>query len=75
MGNKECPTKPTPKVDISSIKLERLGYLENEKDVEHNGWDYYAYKSSRNGLEIILRNEQKLYSLYESTTEENDLPF
>ncbi|PRY14974.1 putative nucleotide-binding protein with TIR-like domain [Pontibacter ummariensis] len=65
----------TPKVDVSSIKLERLGYLEKENDVDHNGWDYYAYKISQNGLEIILRNEQKLYSLYEPTSEDNDLPF
>lgn len=70
---KNAVNDKTPKVDISSIKLGKLGYIQKENDVDNNGWDYYAYKISQNGLEILLKNEQRLYKLYEH--EADDLPF
>jgi len=62
-----------PRVDIASIKMEKLGLIQKENDVDGNGEDIYAYKISQDGLSILLKEEQRLYKLYE--VEEEDLPF
>ncbi|MCC9135694.1 TIR domain-containing protein [Pontibacter silvestris] len=62
-----------PRIDISSIKLEKLGLIQKENDIDGRGEDFYAYKISQDGLSILLKEEQRLYKLYE--VEEDDLPF
>lgn len=62
-----------PRVDISSIKLEKLGLIQKENDTDGRGEDFYAYKISQDGLSILLKEEQRLYKLYE--VENDDLPF
>ncbi|MFD2999870.1 TIR domain-containing protein [Pontibacter toksunensis] len=62
-----------PRIDLSVIKLERLGLVQKENDVDGNDEEYYSYKITQDGLNVILKDEQKLYSLYEAKSD--DLPF
>ncbi|WP_347157631.1 nucleotide-binding protein [Pontibacter chitinilyticus] len=62
-----------PRVDIASVKMEKLGLIQKENDVDGNGEDIYKYKISQDGLSILLKEEQRLYKIYK--VEEDDLPF
>ncbi len=70
---KETLNMRDARVDIASIKLEKLGLIQKENDIDGRGDDCYAYKISQEGLGILLKEEQRLYKLYE--VEEDDLPF
>lgn len=61
-----------PRVDISSIKLEKLGLLQKENEVDGRE-DFYAYRITQDGLSILLKEEERLYKLYEVGSD--DLPF
>ncbi len=43
---------------IAAIKLERMGLIEKsiETDDQH-GYDYYSYKISELGIDVLLKNE------------------
>ena len=64
------------RVDLSIIKLEKLGLIEKENVINNQGESYYSYKLTHDGLEIILCNENKLHNKFapKSPTEDH-LPF
>jgi predicted transcriptional regulator len=41
-------------VHLSAIKLEKLGYIEKRNDTNSNGYEYYAYKITNEGVELLL---------------------
>lgn len=46
------------KVDLSVIRLERLGYIEKRNDSDINGSEYYTYRITTEGIETLLENEE-----------------
>lgn len=49
------------KLQISAIKLERMGLVEKFIAVdEQNGYDYYSYKVSEMGIDVLLKNESRV---------------
>ena len=47
-------------VDFSAIKLEKLGYIEKRNEDDYDGNEYYAYKITNEGVEILLRREKEI---------------
>lgn len=45
---------------LASIKLERLGFLEKGIATDQNGYDYYTFILTADGIDYLLENEQKL---------------
>lgn len=44
-------------VRLSAIKLGRLGYVEKNVEVDHDGDEYYSYSITEDGLDVYLNNE------------------
>ena len=42
-------------VDLSAIKLEKLGYIEKRNEVDYDNEEYYAYRITNDGVEILLQ--------------------
>ncbi|MFV9644805.1 MAG: TIR domain-containing protein [Desulfobacterales bacterium] len=47
-------------VDLSAIKLEKLGYIEKRNESDYDGNEYYAYKITNEGVEILLQREKEI---------------
>lgn len=48
-------------LQLSLIKLERMGYLSKSIETENqNGYDYYAYSITDMGVDVLLQNENVL---------------
>ncbi len=45
------------KVDLASIKLEKLGMLEKRNSEDDHGEEYFTYTLTQDGLDYVLRNE------------------
>ncbi|MEW6519213.1 MAG: nucleotide-binding protein [Thermodesulfobacteriota bacterium] len=45
-------------VDISAIKLEKLGYIEKRNELDYDNEEYYAYRITNDGVEILLKGLQ-----------------
>lgn len=46
------------KADLSVIRLERVGYIEKRNDSDMNGNEFYTYKITPEGIELLLENEE-----------------
>lgn len=46
------------RVDLSVIRLERVGYIEKRNDSDMNGNEFYTYKITPEGIELLLENEE-----------------
>lgn len=46
------------RVDLAVIRLERVGYIEKRNDSDMNGNEYYTYKITPQGIELLLENEE-----------------
>jgi hypothetical protein len=60
------------RIDLSAIKLERLGYIEKENTFDNFDQIYYAYSITNSGIEMLLKDESKVVMISES---DKDLPF
>ena len=47
-------------VDLSAIKLEKLGYIEKRNEVDYDNEEYYAYRITNDGVEILLQRETQV---------------
>ncbi len=48
-------------IQLSLIKLERMGLLSKEVETNHHdGYDYYAFKITELGIDTLLKNETEL---------------
>ena len=48
-------------LQISLIKLERMGYLSKTVETDdHDGYDFYAYSITEMGIDMLLQNEDIL---------------
>lgn len=73
----------SPAIDISIIRLERLGYIERRNESDMNGNEYFCYQITSNGIELILANEEKAFNksafppetIPKYDTFDDDLPF
>lgn len=45
-------------VDLAVIRLERVGYIEKRNDSDMNGNEFYTYKITPQGIELLLENEE-----------------
>jgi len=48
------------KVDLSAIKLEKLGYIEKRNETDYNDEEYFVYKITNEGVEILLQREKEV---------------
>lgn len=68
-------------IQISLIKLERMGLISKTIETDHNdGYDFYAYSITELGVDELLKNEDTLYSKAPEKPSEfddfdNDIPF
>jgi predicted transcriptional regulator len=58
------------KIDLSIIRLETLGYLEKINECDMNGKEYYVYKITNEGIQILFENEDTCFS--NQSTPKND---
>lgn len=49
------------KVDLSVIRLERLGYVEKRSCTDQNDHGYYSYNIVTDGVECVLANEEMAF--------------
>lgn len=61
------------RIDLSVIKLEKLGYLEKRNATDHNDWEYFAYTITNEGVDLLLDNENKIPGMVEPPN--SDVPF
>jgi predicted transcriptional regulator len=54
-----------PVLNLSIIKLQRVGLIEKENSGDLNGNEYFTYKLTDYGLDICLKNEEKITELFE----------
>ncbi|UTA49122.1 nucleotide-binding protein [Simiduia sp. 21SJ11W-1] len=65
-------------LQISLIKLERMGYISKTVETDHQyDNDYYAYSITEMGLDVLLQNEDLLHPKINQVTQnfDNDVPF
>jgi len=65
-------------LQISLIKLERMGYLSKTVETdEFNGYDFYAYSITEMGIDVLLQNEEVLQPKPPESIQgsHSDLPF
>jgi predicted transcriptional regulator len=65
-------------IDLSIIRLEKLGYIERRNDSDMNGYEYYTYTITNEGIELLLENEEELFPTQEPVREcafDDDIPF
>lgn len=52
----------SPRIDLTIIKLEKLGYIERRIQSEDmNGYEYYSYTITTDGIELLIKNEDKAF--------------
>lgn len=49
----------SPAIDISVIRLEQLGYIDRRNESDMNGNEYFCYRITSEGIELLLANEEK----------------
>lgn len=47
-------------LQISLIKLERMGYVSKTVETDHEGYDFFAYSITEMGIDELLKNEDAL---------------
>lgn len=47
-------------LQVSLIKLERMGLVSKSVETDEQGYDYYAYAITELGVDELLKNEDKL---------------
>ncbi|ACR11906.1 conserved hypothetical protein [Teredinibacter turnerae T7901] len=65
-------------LQISLIKLERMGYLSKTVETDHqDGYDFYAYSITEMGIDELLKNEDALQPKAPAPPEsfDDDIPF
>lgn len=63
------------RVDLSIIRLERHGYIEKKNEEDQNGYEYYAFTISSEGIELLLENEEEIFKKKEPLEDLEDSPF
>ncbi len=49
------------RVDLAVIRLERVGHIEKRNDSDMNGNEFYTYKITPQGIELLLENEERAF--------------
>jgi len=65
-------------LQLSLIKLERMGYLSKTVETDHqDGYDFYAYSITEMGVDVLLQNEDVLQPKVPEVAKgiKNDVPF
>lgn len=65
-------------LQLSLIKLERMGYLSKTVETDHqDGYDFYAYSITEMGVDVLLQNEDVLQPRAPEIPKgfKNDVPF
>lgn len=79
---KNSLNKSSHKIDLSIIRIERLGYIEKRNESDMNGNEYYTYKITNDGVELLLENEDLAFPEQPTQTKpqsfddfDDDIPF
>lgn len=64
-------------IQISLIKLERMGYLSKSIETDHNGYDFFSYSITEMGIDELIKNENLIYNKESNSSEDFDdkIPF
>lgn len=64
LPNKIQQNIPSPTLNLAIVKLLRVGLIEKENDSDFNGNEYFTYRLTDYGVDICLKNEEKLAKLF-----------
>lgn len=55
---------PRATLNLAIVKLQRVGLIEKENSSDFNGNEYFTYRLTDYGVDICLKNEQKIEKLF-----------
>ena len=64
LSNKLQHHLSSPASNLSIVKLQRVGLIEKENSSDLNGNEYFTYRLTDYGIDICLKNEEKISSLF-----------
>lgn len=64
LPNKIQKSIPTVTLNLSVVKLQRVGLIEKENSSDFNGNEYFTYRLTDYGVDICLKSEQKIEKLF-----------
>ena len=64
LSNKLQHHLSSPASNLSIVKLQRVGLIEKENSSDLNGNEYFTYRLTDYGIDICLKNEGKISSLF-----------
>ncbi|MFL6679981.1 MAG: TIR domain-containing protein [Burkholderiaceae bacterium] len=59
---------------LSAVKLERLGYVARAIESDEQGWEFFTYSVTDDGLDVFLKNEEHFNGLSRSVTGRSSYP-
>jgi len=68
----------SPQVDLSVLRLEKLGYIEKRNDTDIDGYGYFSYAITSEGIELLLEKEDEVLLSQEAADDriiDEDIPF
>ncbi len=63
LSNKTQQEISAPALNLLIIKLQRVGLIEKKNDSDYNGNEFYSYRLTDYGVDICLKNEDKITKL------------
>ncbi|CAM3624404.1 TIR domain-containing protein [Pseudoalteromonas maricaloris] len=57
---------PTPTLNLSIVKLQRVGLIEKSNSSDFNGNEFFTYRLTDYGVDICLKYEEKISKLFSS---------
>ncbi|ACJ30377.1 Conserved hypothetical protein [Shewanella piezotolerans WP3] len=74
LPNKIQKNIPSPTLNLAIVKLQRVGLIEKENDSDFNGNEYFTYRLTDYGVDICLKNEEKLAKLFAPKPQQGFIP-
>jgi hypothetical protein len=59
-----------PRLNLAIVKLERIGLIEKQNSADFNGNEYFTFSLTEYGVDVCLKNENKIAELFEPTKQQ-----
>lgn len=74
LPNKIQQQIPTPTLNLSIVKLQRVGLIEKANTSDFNGNEYFTYRLTDYGVDICLKYEEKISKLFDPNPQKGFVP-